>query len=81
MRFPNNDKLRRARNIVKKEGGDPEDLLEVADIYEKRLGGKVLGKNIYKKPKKKPKKSKRKPRKKSKKKPKTLRKKRTKKNS
>jgi len=67
MRFPNADKLRRAKIILKEKGfkGEIDSdkyWLEVCDIYENILGGKVLGKTgkpkkkVKPKPKAKPKK-------------------------
>jgi len=52
MRFPDKDKLRRAKIIAKERGIDwetPKGLLELAEIYEKEIGGKVRGKEFYEK--------------------------------
>lgn len=46
MRFPDKDKLRRARNFLKDKD---YTLLELADVYENEFGGKVLGRDFYEK--------------------------------
>ena len=66
MNFPNADKLRRAKIILKEKGFKGEEYsheywLKIVDIYENILGGKVLGraekpkKEVKKKAKPKPK--------------------------
>lgn len=47
MNFPSADKFRRAKLIAKKRKIDEDNLLAIAEIYEKDLGGSVTGKDHY----------------------------------